>query len=137
MRRSDNGLFSLASIDSSKLVGSEDYNDFQSPLVVVTGLKNDNSIVSTSFNLDNKFEFFLLPETFSNLQNVTFSGVRGNQNFDDNLAIDNIVFSIEETSIPEPTPTLGLLALGTLGAGLALKRKLKPCPKGPNNQQIL
>jgi hypothetical protein len=30
------------------------------------------------------------------------------------------------TTVPEPTSTLGLLALGTLGAASTLKRKLKP-----------
>ncbi|HBL13795.1 MAG TPA: hypothetical protein DD379_20850 [Cyanobacteria bacterium UBA11162] len=32
---------------------------------------------------------------------------------------------LEPITVPEPTSTLGLLALGTLGAGSALKRKQK------------
>lgn len=134
MRLSNNRLFSLDSIDSSQLLVIERYN---SPVLVVTGLRSDNSLVSTSFNLDIGFDLFLLPETFTNLQKVTFSGIRGPGILDDNLAIDNIVFSIEEASIPEPTPTPAFFALSTLGAGLALKRRLKPCRKERNNQQTL
>lgn len=33
---------------------------------------------------------------------------------------------LTDVSVPEPTSTLSLLALGTLGAGATLKRKLKP-----------
>jgi hypothetical protein len=41
------------------------------------------------------------------------------------LAGDGGSFMIS-TTVPEPTSTLGLLALGTLGAASTLKRKLKP-----------
>ena len=38
----------------------------------------------------------------------------------------NFQFQVISTSVPEPTSTLGFLALGTLGAASTLKRKLKP-----------
>ncbi|MCZ8068664.1 MAG: DUF4082 domain-containing protein [Microcystis sp.] len=38
----------------------------------------------------------------------------------------NFQFQVVSASVPEPTSTLGLLALGTLGAASTLKRKLKP-----------
>jgi hypothetical protein len=38
----------------------------------------------------------------------------------------NFQFQVISTSVPEPTSTLSLLALGTLGAASTLKRKLKP-----------
>lgn len=40
-------------------------------------------------------------------------------------------------SVPEPTSTLSLLALGTLGAGAALKRKLKPSKSPKKKPQKL
>lgn len=43
---------------------------------------------------------------------------------------------ITSTSVPEPTSTLGLLALGTLGAGAALKRKLKPSPSEKETTKV-
>ncbi|MDZ8224989.1 hypothetical protein [Nostoc sp. ChiVER01] len=122
IRNADNALFSIPSIDASKIVGFGSNNDITSPQIVIRGLKNDNSQVSTFFNLENKFQTFLLPEIFNNLQSVTFSGVI-RKNFDDNLAIDNIVLSV--ASIPEPTSTASLLAIGTLEALLTLKRGLK------------
>ena len=36
-------------------------------------------------------------------------------------------FTAESIKVPEPSSILGFLALGTLGAALTLKRKLKPC----------
>ncbi|MEH1848681.1 MAG: hypothetical protein V7L25_27855 [Nostoc sp.] len=120
IRNADNALFSIPSIDASKLVAN---NDLASPQIVIRGLKNDNSQVSTFFNLENKFQTFLLPKIFNNLQFVTFSGVIGTTNFDDNFAIDNIVISV--APIPEPNFTLGLLGLGSLSLGLALKQRVK------------
>jgi hypothetical protein len=38
----------------------------------------------------------------------------------------NFQFQVISTSVPEPTSTLGFLALGTLGAASTLKRQLKP-----------
>jgi hypothetical protein len=38
----------------------------------------------------------------------------------------NFQFQVVSTPVPEPTSTLSLLALGTLGAASTLKRKLKP-----------
>ena len=38
----------------------------------------------------------------------------------------NFQFQVISTSVPEPSSSLGLLALGTLGAASTLKRKLKP-----------
>ncbi|MFN5970186.1 MAG: DUF4082 domain-containing protein [Microcystis sp.] len=38
----------------------------------------------------------------------------------------NFQFQVISTSVPEPTSTLSLLALGTLGAASTLKRQLKP-----------
>ena len=34
--------------------------------------------------------------------------------------------TLNQVTTPEPTPILGFLALGTLGAASTLKRKLKP-----------
>lgn len=116
-------MFSIANIDASKLLASQLYDDSQSPELIITGLKSNNTQVSTSFDLENKFQTFLVPEVFNNLQAVTFSGLIGTTNFDDNLAIDNIVISV--TPVPEPDSILGLLALGSLSTGLALKRRIK------------
>ncbi|WP_375515752.1 hypothetical protein [uncultured Nostoc sp.] len=115
-------MFSISSIEASKIVAFSSNNDLASPQIVIRGLKNDNSQVSTFFNLENKFQTFLLPEIFNNLQSVTFSGVIGTTNFDDNLAIDNIVLLV--APIPEPNFTLGLLALGSLSPGLGRVFKL-------------
>ena len=44
-------------------------------------------------------------------------------NIDTGYGIDNITFTTTSTTVPESSSTLGLLALGTLGAGSLLKRK--------------
>ncbi|MBG1269060.1 hypothetical protein [Nostoc sp. WHI] len=125
IRNADNAFFSIASIDASKIAAFSINNDLASPQIVIRGLKNDNSQVSTFFNLENKFQTFLLPQTFNNLQSVIFSGVIGRENFDDNLAVDNIVISLA-TPIPESTFIPSLLAIGTLSTGLAIKRRFYP-----------
>ncbi|MDB9424549.1 hypothetical protein PN437_06435 [Microcystis aeruginosa CS-564/01] len=43
-----------------------------------------------------------------------------------NLELQQWKFSLSGVHIPEPSPTLSLLALGTLGAASTLKRQLKP-----------
>jgi hypothetical protein len=40
--------------------------------------------------------------------------------------IGQLALNPNNVSVPEPTSTLGLLALGTLGAVSTLQRKLKP-----------
>lgn len=122
IKNADNALFSIASIDASKQLGGKNDDVFNSPQLIIRGLKSDNTQISTTFNLGSNFQTFLLPEIFNNLQSVTFSGVI-RKNFDDNLAIDNIVISV--APIPEPNFILGLLALGSLSPGLALKRRVK------------
>ncbi|WP_438357546.1 PEP-CTERM sorting domain-containing protein [Aphanothece sacrum] len=42
------------------------------------------------------------------------------------IVASDIPGDIGDTSVPEPTSILSFLALGTLGAGASLKRKLKP-----------
>jgi hypothetical protein len=75
---------------------------------------------------------------FSNPYNVGMSGKYNLSN--DSLMLDNLLtsehkdpkvdpkiykFNIKPCPIPEPTSTIGLLALGTLGAASTLKRQLK------------
>ena len=68
---------------------------------------------------------------------ITFLGTARNDSaggfsFPSNTGSDNgrfgpnFQFQVISTSVPEPTSTLGFLALGTLGAASTLKRKLKP-----------
>ncbi len=60
--------------------------------------------------------------TFNFPDNVVFASVQ-TVSTDQKLGISQ---SLEVRPIPEPTSTLSLLALGTLGAASTLKRKLKP-----------
>ncbi|MBV9386018.1 MAG: hypothetical protein JOZ78_06290, partial [Chroococcidiopsidaceae cyanobacterium CP_BM_ER_R8_30] len=55
IRNADNALFSIASIDASKLLASQLYDELQSPKLIITGLKSNNTQVSTSFDLENRF----------------------------------------------------------------------------------
>lgn len=94
--------------------------------IVVEGLKNGSSLYSKTVVVDTTgptwFDFnFLgidqLKFTSFGGVNPGFSGGDGTQ-----FAMDNFTFN-ETKSVPEPTTTLGLLALGALGAGSMLKRK--------------
>jgi hypothetical protein len=60
--------------------------------------------------------------TFNFPDNFVFASVQ-TVSTDQKLGISQ---SLEVRPIPEPTSTLSLLALGTLGAASTLKRKLKP-----------
>lgn len=54
---------------------------------------------------------------------IAFGDQTNDLGVDGRLAVKNI--SVEEFSVPEPFSALGFLALGALGIGLSLKRKLK------------
>lgn len=60
--------------------------------------------------------------TFPNMAKVVFNDVEGA--WGNGYVIDNLKIDVP-TTVPEPTSALSLLALSTLGAGSALKRKLK------------
>ncbi len=75
---------------------------------------------TSSTTLDNSAVFFGVRSDTANISRLVFSTSVP----DRALAINTV--SLVAESVPEPTSALGVLAFGTLGAGLALKRKLKP-----------
>lgn len=104
--------------------------------VVVEGLKNETSLYSKTVVVDTTsptwFDF-----NFLGIDQLKFSssgGVDAGWGWGKNFVMDN--FTINETksvfkptsvasatSVPEPASTLGLMALGAVGAGSILKRK--------------
>lgn len=63
--------------------------------------------------------------TFSNISTgATFGFTMGGSNFDESNILQGTL-TLNQVTVPEPTSTLSLLALGTLGAASTLKRKLK------------
>lgn len=68
--------------------------------------------------------WFMLEPLAAGQHTLTFGGTF---TFPDNsTATGNYKYNINVAPVPEPTVTLGLLALGTLGASSALKRRQKP-----------
>jgi hypothetical protein len=59
---------------------------------------------------------------------VTFNGIAKSVDFGgsaNQIGFDNIEITlVSRTTVPEPASVLGLLAIGALGAGSALTRKL-------------
>ncbi len=98
--------------------------------VLVEGLKNGTSLYSKTVVVDTTdptwFDFDFLG--IDQLKFSSFGGVH-NPNLTygqgTHFAMDNFTFN-ETKSVPEPASTLGLLALGAMGAGSMLKRKHQP-----------
>ncbi|MBD2576447.1 PEP-CTERM sorting domain-containing protein [Oscillatoria sp. FACHB-1406] len=95
--------------------------------VVVEGLKNGISLYSKTVVVDTTsptwfdFNFFGVDQ----LKFSSYGGINpGLGGSGTHFAMDNFTFN-EKKSVPEPASTLGLLALGAMGAGSMLKRKQK------------
>jgi hypothetical protein len=112
----DHHAFNLLQLDISG------YYNFQGQTlsVTVTGLKTDNTFVSTNLNvLPNSFESFSLTG-FQNLQSVTFGTAGGSQY----AAFDNLVTTPAAAVAPVPEPETYALMLGGLAAlGWAVRRR--------------
>lgn len=76
---------------------------------------------TSSLALDNSALFLGVRSDTANISRLVFSTSVP----DRAIAINTLSIATVSADVPEPTLTLGLLAFGTLGAGSALKRKLK------------
>ncbi|MBD2576446.1 PEP-CTERM sorting domain-containing protein [Oscillatoria sp. FACHB-1406] len=96
--------------------------------VVVEGLKNGISLYSKTVVVDTTsptwfdFNFFGVDQLKFSSYGGTNPGNLGGAGT--HFAMDNFTFN-EKKSVPEPASTLGLLALGAMGAGSMLKRQRK------------
>jgi hypothetical protein len=91
------------------------YDLLQDGLSVLSGtLFRDSSPNYLGFG-DGGFDEVRLAAYFGNNSNQTLSGFQA-------LAIDSIELSDAPTSVPEPASLLGLLTVGALGTGSALKK---------------
>ena len=79
-------------------------------------------IAGASYNIAPGQGFFGFLDTVGTTSTVDIAYVSG---LADGVGLDNVSYS-SSASVPEPTSTLSLLALGTLAAASTLKRKLKP-----------
>lgn len=77
---------------------------------------------TSSLKLDNSAIFLGVSSDTANISRIEYRTSVPNRA----VAINTLSLVDESVAVPEPTSVLGVLAFGTLGAGLALKRKLKP-----------
>ncbi|MFM7909429.1 MAG: PEP-CTERM sorting domain-containing protein [Microcystis sp.] len=78
-------------------------------------------IAGASYNIAPGQGFFGFLDTVGTTSTVDIAYVSG---FPDGVGLDNVSYS-SSASVPEPSSTLSLLALTTLGVASTLKRKLK------------
>ena len=77
---------------------------------------------TSSLALDNSALFLGVRSDTANISRVVYRTSVP----DRAVAINTLSLVDDSVGVPEPTSAFGVLAFGTLGAGLALKRKLKP-----------
>ncbi len=78
---------------------------------------------TSSLTLDNSAIFLGVSSDTANISRIEYSTSVSNRA----VAINTLSLVDEPVAAPEPTSALSVLAFGTIGAGLALKRKLKLC----------
>ena len=90
----------------------------------ITAFARDGSVLGSFLNEETGIEFFgLMTDKGQNeIAGLQFSFVDSEPA---GFAIDNLRFARSET-VPEPASVIGILALGSLGAGSAFKRKQQP-----------
>lgn len=109
----DNGSISVNLPTGINAVGSDIMSiiDYASPFVIT--LSTGESFNINSLNYPNRGFFGLISDTA--ISSISFRATNGY------TELDNFTFGT--ASVPEPTFTFSLLALGVVGAGSALKRK--------------
>lgn len=130
MARQDGGTFSLLSLDVGEFFINGLFDDAPgADYLLITGWLLDGSTVSHNvyidgindgpFGLVNDFEHFALPDLFSNVTALRFSGwmLDGRSA---GVQIDNL--EVADASVPEPG-TLGLMGMSLLGMAVARRRR--------------
>lgn len=130
MSRSDGEAFSLVSLDASEFYAVNNPDRPNADILDITGYLLGGGTVSYQLRLDGlvdgifgpleDFEHFSLPDLFTNVTSIVFTGLRLNGS-SGGINIDNLEV-LDRVSVPEPA-TLGLFGMGLLGLGFARRRK--------------
>ncbi len=131
LSKSDGGTFNLMSFlgAEGRNTNGEFFPLFGSTTIEVVGTFVGGEIISQLFSLDGfaeendaeDFELFELND-FNNLISAQFIGGGATSGYA--FSLDDIVISHPPESVPEPASMLGLLAIGAIAMGGALKKKV-------------
>ena len=131
LSKSDGGTFNLMSFlgAEGRNTNGEFFPAFGSTTIEVVGTFVGGETISQLFSLDvfaeendaEDFELFELND-FNNLISAQFIGGGATSGYA--FSLDDIVISHPPESVPEPASMLGLLAIGAIAMGGALKKKV-------------
>lgn len=128
LRRTDNGLFDIASIDLAALDGSQIVNS--TIAIEFTGTKADTSTVSQvlSFQFDGNFALQTLNfnASFVELEELSWFNIGGStagfHQFDNIEVTETVIQNPDPDPVPEPG-TLAMMAIGLFGLAAAVRRR--------------
>lgn len=134
MSRQDGGAFNLLSLDVAEFFANGLYPDKpNADFLTITGTLLGGGLVSYNLFLDGindgpfgtlaDFQHFVLPNLFSNVTSLLFTGLRLDGVTSGGVSLDNLEVTDSSTvSVPEPG-SLGLLGISLLGLAAARRRR--------------